>query len=82
MPMEKPADFGTGAGGTRINDYCRYCFKNGAFTAPDVTMEQMIEKSAGFMAKEMNMPEVQAKAMLNELFPKLKRWQSNCVKPQ
>jgi hypothetical protein len=27
MPLEKPEDFGTGANGFRINDYCIFVFK-------------------------------------------------------
>lgn len=75
MPMEKPDDFGSNADGLKINDYCHFCFENSAFTAPDITLEQMIERVAGIMVTEMNMPEAQAKAMANQFIPKLKRWQ-------
>ena len=75
MPMEKPDDFGSNADGLKINDYCHFCFENGAFTAPDITLEQMIERVAGIMVTKMNMPEAQAKAMANQFIPKLKRWQ-------
>lgn len=30
MPLNRPDDFGTNAGGSRSGDYYRYCFKNGA----------------------------------------------------
>ena len=33
---------GTNADGSRSEDYCMYCYKNGAFTQ-DFTMGQMIE---------------------------------------
>lgn len=75
MPMEKPDDFGSNADGLKINDYCHFCFENGAFTAPDITLEQMIERVAGIMVTKMNMPEAQTKAMANQFIPKLKRWQ-------
>lgn len=29
MPLNRPDDFGTNAGGSRSGDYYRYCFKNG-----------------------------------------------------
>lgn len=74
MPMEKPDDFGTNADGLKINDYCHFCFENGAFTDPDITMKQMIEKCTGIMATKMNVPEIQAKSIINEFIPKLKRW--------
>ena len=74
MPMEKPEDFGTNADGTRSNDYCQFCFQNGKFTDPNITMEQMIDKVAGF-AKQMKMSEEQAREMAKTFIPKLKRWQ-------
>ncbi|MDG5815891.1 zinc ribbon domain-containing protein [Chitinispirillales bacterium ANBcel5] len=75
MPMQKPEDFGTEATGVRSNDYCVYCFKDGTFTAPDITKEQMIEFCVTLMDKEGIMPKHKASAMLNEVIPKLKRWQ-------
>jgi len=76
MPMEKPEDFGTNADGSRNKDYCRFCLQNGRFTDPNITMEQMIEKVAGFIVTKMKMPKAQAKEMAKTLIPKLKRWQS------
>jgi len=75
MPLEKPEDFGTAASGFRINDYCHYCFNNGAFTEPNITMQEMIDKCIGIMAQKGIMPEIQAKALMLEVIPKLKRWQ-------
>lgn len=75
MPLEKPDDFGTGADGFRINDYCRYCFQNGAFTEPTIPMQAMIDKCAGIMTRQGIMPEATAKALMFEVIPKLKRWQ-------
>lgn len=76
MPMEKPEDFGTGAQGFRINDYCRYCFQDGAFTEPSITMRQMIDKCVGIMAERGIMPESQAGALMNDAIPNLKRWRA------
>lgn len=73
MPMEKPDDFGMNADGFRNNDYCRYCFKDGSFTEPHITREQMIEKIAG-MAPMMRMTEAQAREMAKGFIPRLKRW--------
>jgi len=63
MPMEKQEDFGTNADGSKSKDYCHFCFLNGKFTDPNITMEQMIDKVAGFMATQVKMPEAQAKEM-------------------
>ena len=44
MPLGTPEDFGTDAHRYRVNDYCRHCYTNGAFTEPDVSMPAMLEK--------------------------------------
>jgi len=75
MPLEKPEDFGTAASGFKINDYCRYCFQDGAFTEPDISMKSMIDKCVGIMAEQGIMPEPRARALMTEMIPKLKRWQ-------
>ena len=75
MPMQKPEDFGTDAAGFRTNDYCKFCFKAGAFTEPAMTKEQMIDRVQRLLMEKVRMPEEQAKAMANDFVPKLKRWQ-------
>ncbi len=72
MPMQKPEDFGTNANGSQNQDYCRYCYQNGQFTTPNITMEQMIEKCASIM-KQMNIPEAQIE-QTKTFIPMLKRW--------
>jgi hypothetical protein len=76
MPLEQPDDFGTAANGSKITDYCHYCFRNGAFTEPDIGMQGMIHKCAGIMAQQGIMPESQAQALMSDVIPKLKRWQT------
>jgi hypothetical protein len=74
MPMEKPDDFGTAADGFRVNDYCHHCFDDGRFTQPQLTMQAMIDNCVGIMAREGVMPEAQARSLMTEMIPKLKRW--------
>lgn len=74
MPMDKPALFGTNANGTRTEDYCMYCFQNGKFTAPDITMQEMINKCVEIMVQRNIMPERQAKDLMMDTIPNLKRW--------
>jgi hypothetical protein len=74
MPLEKPEDFGTAADQFRINDYCRFCFQNGAFTEPNITRKAMIDKCAALMARQGIMPDAQAKALMTDVIPRLKRW--------
>ena len=74
MPMEKPDDFGTAAEGFRINDYCHYCFRDGTFTEPAITMQEMIDKCVSTMARQGIMPAAQASSLMADVIPRLKRW--------
>jgi len=72
MPMAKSADFGTNVNGSQNQEYCHYCFQNGKFTEPKITMKQMIAKCAEIM-EQMKMP----KALIEQtktFIPMLKRW--------
>lgn len=77
MPMTEDAHFGTNADGSRSEDYCCYCFKNGAFQQ-DCTMEEMIdfclevEKDSG-----MYTDREEARGQMLAWFPTLKRWKEN-----
>lgn len=73
MPM-KQGDFGTNTDGSVNREYCTFCFRNGRFTQP-ITVQQMVERAAGFMVKLENMPESRAKRLAETLIPALKRWQ-------
>jgi len=76
MPLERADDFGTAADGFRVNDYCRHCFQNGAFTQPGIGMQGMIDRCVAIMAQQGLMPEAQARALMNEFIPTLKRWRT------
>jgi hypothetical protein len=49
MPLGRPEDFGTDQAGFRVNDYCRHCFADGAFTDPDISMQAMLDRCVGIM---------------------------------
>ena len=76
MPLEKPEHLGTAADGFQIDEYCRFCFQNGVFTAPDISMEGMIDRCAAIMAGQGILPESRARALMSEVIPTLKRWQT------
>ena len=78
MPMEKEADFGTNADGSRNEEYCCYCYKNGAFTDETITMEGMIDLNLKFN-EENGYPmgtQEECKKMMESWFPTLKRWRA------
>lgn len=69
---------GTNANGSHNEDYCSWCYKDGTFVQ-EMTMEQMIEHCAQFTNEinewsGQNMTVEQAKEMLREFYPHLKRW--------
>ena len=73
MALEEPEQFGTDADGTRINDYCRDCYRDGLFTEPHITREQMIAKVADLMARIEDIPPIEAQETADRI-PHLKRW--------
>lgn len=65
---------GTNADGGKNADYCKYCYENGSFTS-DITMQEMIDQCVPFMAtEESGMTEAQARQMMGDVLPRLKRW--------
>ena len=67
---------GTNADGSKNEEYCSYCFKDGAFTT-DLSMDAMVDLCAPYMVSGTpGMKEADARDSLKKLFPTLKRWQS------
>ncbi len=73
MPLQD-GFYGKNADGSDTTDYCQFCFQDGAFTKPDMTLEEMIESSVQFMTKNLGFDEAKAREMSNEFIPPLKRW--------
>jgi hypothetical protein len=75
MPIDSIDDRGTEKNGTVSNEYCKYCYQQGAFTTPGITMDQM----KTFMQSKMQEMKIPADILQRslELLPKLKRWQKS-----
>lgn len=77
MPLTEEI-LGTNADGSKNEEYCIYCFKDGAFTG-DFTMEEMVEFCSQFV-DEYNkntgehLTREEYKNVLREIYPHLKRW--------
>jgi len=71
--MQKNEDFGTNTDGSKNEEYCHFCYKEGRFTDEGITVEEKINKNIE-MATKMGMPEEKAREMANNIIPKLKRW--------
>jgi hypothetical protein len=72
MPLNRTELFGTEKDGSMNGDYCNYCYQNGAFTVPDMSMEQMQEFVKNKM-NEMKMPNNTIDIAVNSI-PSLRRW--------
>jgi hypothetical protein len=74
MQMISPDDFGTETDGKKCDDYCAYCYKDGAFLE-DVTMEEMISLYADRIESwELDVIRDDIVAKMYGVFPTLKRW--------
>ena len=72
MPLTDEV-LGTDADGSKNQDYCIYCYKDGEFI-DKVSMEEYIEMCSKFGA-QAGMTNEQMREHCRKLFPMLKRWQ-------
>ncbi len=73
--MRHASRFGRESDGTPNREYCSHCYRDGAFTQ-DVTMEEMIERCAAYFEDpDVEMTPEEARRIMRETFPFLKRWQ-------
>lgn len=78
MPLQTEDEHGENSDGSTNDDYCCYCFKDGAFTM-DCTMDEMIDHCAQFVDEfnkdsEVKYTKEDAIANMKKYFPTLKRW--------
>ena len=78
MAMSK-GFFGTNSDGLDNKDYCKFCYKKGQFTEPNLTMNQMIESSTDHMVTHLLYPHVKAKDIAKKTIPTLKRWKYSAL---
>lgn len=78
MPMNKITDFGSNKNGSINKEYCHFCYKDGAFNDPGITMEEKIEKNIA-IAEKMGMAREEAIALANATIPELRRWKQSNV---
>ncbi|SCJ48774.1 Putative zinc ribbon domain [uncultured Clostridium sp.] len=78
MPLGQGEEMlGNEADGRKSQDYCKYCYVDGSFTA-DCTMDEMIEFCVSPMvASNPGMSEDAAREAMRAYFPKLKRWRKD-----
>ena len=75
MPIaSEPNRGGTEADGSTSPDYCGFCYQNGEFTTPGVTLEQFVQRLKKIMAESDVPDEAAHKAFA--ILPTLKHWRA------
>ncbi|WP_042210432.1 zinc ribbon domain-containing protein [Paenibacillus borealis] len=75
MPVTDAELQGSDKEGNKTEEYCIYCYENGEFKQPDITLQEMTDLCAGYMVEE-GMDEAAARQILGNSLPQLKRWSS------
>lgn len=78
MPLTNEI-LGTNADGSQNEEYCMYCFKDGAFTG-NFTMDEMVEFCSQFVDQYnqdsgQHLTRDEYKEVLRQYYPHLKRWE-------
>jgi hypothetical protein len=74
MPLDNPEMLGTEKDGSKSNEYCKYCYQQGALVNPNMTLKEMTALVISQMEK-MNMDSKAIDLAVSAL-PNLKRWRS------
>ncbi|WP_129045576.1 zinc ribbon domain-containing protein [Companilactobacillus metriopterae] len=78
MPLNSE-NLGTESDGSKSSKYCNYCYENGKFIEPDITIEEMI--SRGKKGIDESSDNFIKKAMLKMFYPMqikgLDRWKAS-----
>lgn len=75
MPLDNPEVLGTEKDGSPSSDYCKYCYRDGEFTHPGITLDEMKKRMTRILDNE-KLPEDVLEAAISRL-PQLKRWRSS-----
>ena len=74
MPIDNIADRGTEKDAGKSDEYCRYCYQNGALVNSKMTFEEMKSRVITQMKKMNLSPAIIDKSVKN--LPYLKRWRN------
>lgn len=72
LPLTEPELLGTEKDGSLAHEYCKYCYNNGEFINPDMTLADMKSLIIKKM-EDLKLPEDIIEAAVLRL-PELKRW--------
>lgn len=73
MPLNKNNQ-GTDDDQNLSEEYCHFCYEEGEFLIPNLTLDNQIERLAEMAIENMKMTEKEARSLAEEVLPGLKRW--------
>lgn len=68
--------FGTMTDGTKNADYCTFCFQDGEFTNPEMSLDEMMNSSVSYMTANLGFTDDKALEISSSIIPNLRRWSS------
>jgi hypothetical protein len=77
MPIDNIEDRGTEKNWIPSDQYCKYCYQDGAFTSPDMTLGEMTKITEDAMRKR-HLPDNIIQQSL-KMLPTLKRWNKHAA---
>ncbi|MBR9705354.1 transcriptional regulator [Candidatus Pacearchaeota archaeon] len=76
MPLKREEDFGTESDGSKVREYCKFCYIKGKFVDEGITLSEKIEKLVEIGVNTLGMTKEQAQTMAESQLPNLKRWKN------
>lgn len=77
MELHDRRFWGTDKGNAPVSTFCIICFKDGKFTEPNLTMEEMGWRIHRLLVQKGGLAAREASSMIDGILPKLKRWKEN-----
>lgn len=77
MPLDKPELLGTEKDGSKSKEYCSYCYQNGVFINPNISigeMKSLVKEQMGKMKIDTNVINMAVNSL-----PYLKRWRASTI---
>ncbi|WP_348813901.1 zinc ribbon domain-containing protein [Flavobacterium maritimum] len=74
MPLDSEAVKGTKKNGLKSKEYCKYCYENGEFKHPKMSLEEM-QNNVKNQMKKLELHDYAIQKAIN-ILPALKRWKS------
>ena len=69
-----PGFTGTRADGSFSPEFCRECYQHGAYTEPDLSFRDMLERTVQRLRRETGWPEEKVRPRAEADLSSLKRW--------